>query len=146
MLSSGADDMNIIPRPVAVEPRDGYTIWLRFSDGVEGEVDLSYLSGIGVFKVWDDRSVFENVYIDGTAITWGCPDGFGPGKEHTELDTCSETYYANLLGFSPADLDAIGDDFYSAVADRKNCRSKRKPPIFQPKQNEPPESPPDHAL
>ena len=32
-------------RPVAVEPRDGYRIWLRYADGVEGEVDLSAVAG-----------------------------------------------------------------------------------------------------
>ena len=33
------------PYPVAVEPRPGYRIWLRYSDGVSGEVDLSPLAG-----------------------------------------------------------------------------------------------------
>ena len=41
-------------RPMAVKPREGYRIWLRYSDGEEGEVDLSHLVGKGVFKVWDD--------------------------------------------------------------------------------------------
>ena len=36
-------------RPTAVEPRSGYRIWLRYSDGTAGEVDLSALAGQGVF-------------------------------------------------------------------------------------------------
>lgn len=31
-------------RPTAVAPRDGYRIWLRYSDGTAGEVDLSISS------------------------------------------------------------------------------------------------------
>ena len=37
-------------RPVAVAPREGFRIWLRYADGVEGEVDLSHLAGKGVFR------------------------------------------------------------------------------------------------
>ena len=32
-------------RPTAVAPREGYRIWLRYSDGVSGEVDLSHPAG-----------------------------------------------------------------------------------------------------
>ena len=35
---------------VDVEPRDGYRIWLRYSDGASGEVDLSDMAGRGGFK------------------------------------------------------------------------------------------------
>lgn len=43
-----ADTPGRPPHPVAVEPRPGYRIWLRYSDGVSGEVDLSPLAGKGV--------------------------------------------------------------------------------------------------
>ena len=46
-----------------VEPRDGYRIWLRYSDGAAGEVDLSDMAGRGVFKVWLDRAFFEGVHV-----------------------------------------------------------------------------------
>ncbi len=36
---------------VEVMPRAGYRVWLRYGNGVEGEVDLSDLAGRGVFKV-----------------------------------------------------------------------------------------------
>ena len=32
-------------RPTAVEPRERFRIWLRYSDGVSGELDLSHLAG-----------------------------------------------------------------------------------------------------
>lgn len=33
--------------------REGLRIWLRFSDGSQGEVDLSDLVGLGVFQAWE---------------------------------------------------------------------------------------------
>ena len=67
-------------RPIAVEPREGYRIWLRYSDGAEGEVNLSHLAGRGVFKAWHDRACFEGVRItEYDSIAWSeeielCPD------------------------------------------------------------------------
>ena len=51
-------------RPIAVETRGGYRIWLRYSDGVAGEIDLSHLTGRGVFAAWDDRRFFEAVRLE----------------------------------------------------------------------------------
>ena len=55
-----------------VQPREGYRIWLRFADGVSGEVDLAPLAGQGVFKAWDDLEFFKGVYITPVigAIAW----------------------------------------------------------------------------
>ncbi len=59
-------------RPIAVEARDGYRIWLRYSDGAAGEVDLSHLAGRGVFAAWGDRTFFEAVRLeDHGTIAWG---------------------------------------------------------------------------
>lgn len=44
--------------------RPGYRLWVRFSDGLEGEVDLSGLVGKGVFAAWEDQLVFEAVEVD----------------------------------------------------------------------------------
>lgn len=46
------------------EARSNYRLWVRFSDGTEGEVDLSGFVGKGVFGAWQDRSVFESVRVD----------------------------------------------------------------------------------
>ena len=48
----------MLTTPKAVEARDGYKIWIRFSDGEEGEIDLTHLSG----DAWGNRSLFENVW------------------------------------------------------------------------------------
>ena len=47
-----------------VELRDvEYRIWLRYSDGAEGEVDLSDIAGRGIFERWNEPGFFEKVYI-----------------------------------------------------------------------------------
>ncbi len=54
------------------EARPNYRLWVRFSNGTEGEVDLSGLVGKGVFVAWRDQSVFNSVSVDlesGT-VTW----------------------------------------------------------------------------
>ena len=76
-------------RPLEVKPLDGYRIWLRYSDGAAGEIDLSHLAGQGVFKAWDDRAFFEKVYIhpEGAFIAWS-----------DELDLCPDAAYMQLTG------------------------------------------------
>ena len=73
---------------VEVRPLDGYRIWLRFSDGVRGEVDLSDLVGRGVFAAWTDPNVFTAVRVEeGGGIEW-------PG----EIDMCPDALYLRLTG------------------------------------------------
>ena len=99
---------------VAVEPRDGYRIWVRYEDGIEGELDLSYCAGKGVFKAWDERAFFESVHISekGGFISWGRP----PGSD-MELDIAPEIGYALLLGITLEQISAMSDDneFFAAV-------------------------------
>ena len=67
-------------RPTEVKPREGYRIWLQYSDGASGEVDLSYLAIRGMFKAWNVRACSESVHIASNgAIAWDetielCPD------------------------------------------------------------------------
>ncbi|MEP7170982.1 MAG: DUF2442 domain-containing protein [Bacteroidota bacterium] len=55
---------------VEVKAIERFKIWAKFNDGVEGTVDLSEFVGKGVFKVWDDPGVFENVKAQGSGIEW----------------------------------------------------------------------------
>ena len=43
---------------------DNYRLSLVFEDGLVGVVDLSYLVGKGVFKIWDNYEEFKQVNID----------------------------------------------------------------------------------
>ena len=61
-----------LPELVEVEARTGFRIWVRFDDEVSGEVDLSDVAGLGVFKAWDDRRFFESVYLSEDGVpAWG---------------------------------------------------------------------------
>jgi hypothetical protein len=52
------------PTIVEVRPLPQTKVWVRYADGVEGEIDLSHLRGRGVFKSWDVPGAFERVSID----------------------------------------------------------------------------------
>jgi len=81
-------------RPLAVKALPGYRLWLRYSDGAEGEVDLSDLARRGVFKAWEDKAFFEAVTIDEAgAVAWG--EG---------IDLCPDALYLRLTGKAPDDL------------------------------------------
>ncbi len=77
-------------RPIEVEPRAGFRIWLRYSDGASGEIDLSHLAGRGVFTAWNEPGYFDKVYIaPHHAIAWS-----------DEIDLCPESLYIDLTGKS----------------------------------------------
>ena len=113
--------MTIMVDPVAVEPRDGYRIWVRYEDGVEGELDLSHLAGKGMFHAWDDRAFFEGVHIndEGGCVCWGCPSG-----SDTELDIAPDTGYAYLLGITREQISAMSDEdeFFEAITQAQRAR------------------------
>ena len=80
--------------PTAVEAREGYRIWLSFSDGAEGEVDLSHLAGNGVFLVWNDRACFESVHLTSYgAIAWT-----------RDAELCADALYMQMTGSSVEEL------------------------------------------
>ena len=75
-------------RPTSVAPLEGYRIWLRYEDGVAGEIDLSHLAGKPAFWRWEDRRFFESVGIgDGGAVEWD-----------EEVALCGDALYLELTG------------------------------------------------
>lgn len=44
---------------IACKSRQNYRVWIRFDDGLEGEVDLSDLVGKGVFEAWKSVDFFN---------------------------------------------------------------------------------------
>ena len=74
--------------PTEVKALDGYRIWIEFEDGVKGEIDLSSFVGRGVWKAWEDRSLFESVKITPyRALGWGQDD---------VLDMCADWAYLQV--------------------------------------------------
>lgn len=92
--SSGRPEERTMIQAVDVEPRAGYRIWLQYSDGAAGEVDLSRLAGRGVFAAWEDRTFFESVEIrGGRVVAWS-----------DEIDLCADALYLQLTGKPVQDL------------------------------------------
>lgn len=72
----------------------GHRIWVRYQDGVEGEVDLSENAGKGVFSAWRDRTFFENVHISPYgSIAWS-----------DDIEICADSIYLELTGKKPEDV------------------------------------------
>ena len=81
-------------KPISVTALPNYRIHIAFSDGVEGEVDLSDLVGQGIFEAWKDQWVFEGVHLgSGRQIQWG-----------DEIELCPDAVYMRLTGKTPEEL------------------------------------------
>lgn len=81
-------------KPVEVKALPSYRIWVKFSDGTEGEVDLSHLAGKGVFSLWDDYGEFEKIRIGRHgAISW-----------NEDIDICPDSIYMQITGKTPLEL------------------------------------------
>jgi Protein of unknown function (DUF2442) len=86
--------MDEIIRPVMVQACLSYRLYLEFSDGTKGEVDLSDLAGKGVFQIWNDYSFFEKAHIgQHRQIKWD-----------DELELSADSLYLRLTGKSPEQL------------------------------------------
>jgi len=81
----------MLDRIVAVEVRPDYRLWLRFEDGLEGEVSVGHLVGRGVFAAWEDESAFQKVFIDEESGTVAWPGGLdlAPDVLHSRLSDAS---------------------------------------------------------
>lgn len=81
-------------KAVDVKALSGYRIWVRFDDGVAGEVDLSHLAGRGVFSLWQDDAAFQRVHLGPSGeIAW-----------NDEVDLCPDSLYLKLTGKVPEEI------------------------------------------
>lgn len=73
-----------------IQPAGRYRLRVEFDDGVAGIVDLSDLSGRGVFNAWETPGAFESVGIgSGGEAIWDCG-----------VDYCADAMYLRLTGKS----------------------------------------------
>ena len=79
----------MLDRIVAAEARPDYRLWVRFEDGLEGEVSVKHLVGRGVFASWSDEAEFRKVYVDEEAGTVGWPG---------DLDLAPDALHRRLSG------------------------------------------------
>ena len=83
-----------MPRPIEVKALPNHRLWLRYDDGIEGEVDLSDVAGQGVFEPWNDAAFFNTVQLGSHgAIEWS-----------SDLDLCPDAMYLRLTGKSVEEL------------------------------------------
>ena len=75
-------------RIVEVKPLADCRVWIRFADGVQGEVDLSHLAGKGVFQRWADPKIFRAVHVG----------AYGELAWDDEIDLCPDSLYLKLTG------------------------------------------------
>ena len=79
--------MRSTPLLIEAKPLEGYTIHVRFEDGVAADVDLSYLLDYdGVFEPLRDPEFFRRLRVDPEAGTIVWPN---------EADVAPETLYAH---------------------------------------------------
>ena len=80
----------MIAKPIEVKALENYSIFVGFSDGVQGAIDLKHLAHRGVFCDWDKNNLFSQVHIDDYgAIAW-----------NDEIDICPDSVYLQLRGLS----------------------------------------------
>jgi len=83
-----------MPKAVEVEALSDYRIWIRFDDGIAGEVDLSHLAGRGVFSLWQDYTAFRGVHLGPSGqIAWS-----------DEVELCPDSLYLKLTGKTPEEV------------------------------------------
>jgi hypothetical protein len=81
-------------RPIEIKPLDSFKIWIKYSDGKDGIIDLSDLAGKGVFSAWNDYDFFKRVTIGSAGeIVWG-----------DKIDLCPDALYLRLTKKKPEEL------------------------------------------
>ena len=83
----------IVPRITAARYVDGFAVWLRFADALEGVVDLSGDLAGPVFEPLRDQSLFAQVVLHPEIKTLVWPNG---------ADLAPEFLYARLKGLAAA--------------------------------------------
>lgn len=85
--------MRATPLLIEAKPAEGYTVYVRFEDGLNAEVDLSYLLDYGgVFEPLRDPEYFRQLRADPEVRTIAWPN---------EVDIAPETLYEHARRSAP---------------------------------------------
>ena len=83
-----------IPALEEVKPLEAFKLYVKYSDGVEGTIDLSAFAGKGVFALWNDYNQFKKVTIGSSGeLIW---------NEDVDMDGLG--IYLKLTGKKPEDV------------------------------------------
>lgn len=79
------------PKLINIKASKKYELFLTYSDGTEGYLNLSDVANKGVFKYWEEDDNFFKVYINpvGNGIAWS-----------DDLDICPDAAYLTLKGIT----------------------------------------------
>jgi len=96
-------------RVVAVRHLHDHVLWLEFSDGVQGQVDLGHRLNGPLLEPLRDTVRFAQVQIEGTTIAW--PGGVDWAPESLHDEVCATN------GYTP---HSNGDDVREVMPDVAN--------------------------
>ena len=73
----------MIKKLTEVRVLDKYRVWLRFDDGIEGEVDFSGKPRTGVYVPWEDYDYFRRAQVGPSGeLVWDDQVDFSPTSIH----------------------------------------------------------------
>ena len=73
---------------------NNFRLWLRFDDGVEGEIDFSVKPRTGVFAYWNNYDNFRGARVgDVGDLVW-----------NEEIDFCADSLWLQVTGMKPEAL------------------------------------------
>ena len=83
---------------VGVGTLDSYRIWVRFDDGVSGELDLAHLAELPMYQPWHDPAVFATVRVGpyGHTVIWYTPP--------VDVDLVAHWLYTEITGVTMPEL------------------------------------------
>ena len=107
------------PRLLETKPTEGYFVHLRFEDGTEADVDLSYLARLeGVFEPLRDPKYFRRlrIYPEGQTIFWPkCPQ---TREGEREASGGSERAHPGAEEALSVQADIAPESLYTRARDR----------------------------
>ncbi len=70
---------------VEVKPESGYSLFVRFKDGLCGRVQFVRQELTGVLAPLKDVDFFEQVFVDQGAVAWPGDIGLAPDAMHADI-------------------------------------------------------------
>jgi hypothetical protein len=89
--------------PTTVRALPNYRVHIRYSDGAQGEVDLSEFAGKELFARWKDPQFFQQVHIgEHRQIRW-----------NDDIELCPDATYLKLTGKTPEEYFSMPETVHA---------------------------------
>jgi hypothetical protein len=80
----------MVPKVQEVRYKGDYRVWLKFSDGIEGEIDLREELWGPIFEPLKEKSLFSQLSVDSELGTLVWPNGADFAPEFLYQKLCPE--------------------------------------------------------